>query len=844
MVSQKRILFLAQFLFAFSMFFLVTKHAYAQEQTYNVASGETLWSISEKFYGSGFNWPTIANKNNIIDPPSLSTGATLIIPSSSSGALQPTQQQSTVNPTQTPTPPIRGSQPINQKEEQPQAQMQSKTKPTVSLEDAVYADLAIQHYLNNISVYVLDGKPENLISINSDRQWLPASTVKTFVAMYAYDQINKGKLNTDDLVLIDAKNVVSTELVTDELPVLQVGDYVSVGRLIRQMVTQSDNTAYNVLLDVLDRRNVTFYIHSLGLIHSSIGSKLNLDDSQAQFEIGASGYGINTTTAQDYAEAFDLINQNKIPGAQDLFYVLTQQKINNMIPLFLPKSITVAHKTGELAPLYHDGGIIKSQNRTYVLAVLTNTGDPKIVAHISNLIYSQDLNLIGAQEATPTIGAIPLDQPLDPFVFNWHGTTQVLGSTTPLPGITAADLGITANDLSQVINPRSLPHVFIPADSRLHFIVNAFQAIRKGISLNPQARTQADLDELALKIAEAKELRGRGKIAEANVLLRNVQSQMVSIAKTVNVANDPLAQTTIQSLSDTRFSLLNDELKKANQQERTQLIKEIATQARNMVTQVQPLIPQASSTVNPAQHPIIGKVINSNDLTIKVRTAGGEEITISNQQVRVGEKGKTTSTTSLSTIKEGTTIALMGTRKNNAFVPTFVLKNLPKELAAPQPVIVLKVDSKKKVLVVSENGVAVQVNLTQQATIRGSDTDISITSVKPGDTVVVYGEKVNNNLSPTTPSPVIFHPQQADNSNTNPGSGQSTSPGRGGSSPSQGGSSGGSDQGRPSSGSSSQPTVIQSSSVQVIQHNQGTPNNTLSSSKNDEHKDTKDKKNK
>lgn len=59
----------------------------------------------------------------------------------------------------------------------------------ITISDAVYADLAVRGYLDNISVSYVDGNPANIININETRYWLPASTVKLFAAMYAFKQI-------------------------------------------------------------------------------------------------------------------------------------------------------------------------------------------------------------------------------------------------------------------------------------------------------------------------------------------------------------------------------------------------------------------------------------------------------------------------------------------------------------------------------------------------------------------------------------------------------------------------------------------------------------------------------
>jgi nucleoid-associated protein YgaU len=51
-------------------------------QTYVVQSGDTLFSISRKFYSSSRRWKEIlnANKKNIRNPKDLTVGQTLVIP--------------------------------------------------------------------------------------------------------------------------------------------------------------------------------------------------------------------------------------------------------------------------------------------------------------------------------------------------------------------------------------------------------------------------------------------------------------------------------------------------------------------------------------------------------------------------------------------------------------------------------------------------------------------------------------------------------------------------------------------------------------------------------------------
>jgi len=50
-------------------------------QTYTVVAGDTLWSISEKAYGSGYNWVDIANENKLANPGLIFAGNKLMLPS-------------------------------------------------------------------------------------------------------------------------------------------------------------------------------------------------------------------------------------------------------------------------------------------------------------------------------------------------------------------------------------------------------------------------------------------------------------------------------------------------------------------------------------------------------------------------------------------------------------------------------------------------------------------------------------------------------------------------------------------------------------------------------------------
>jgi len=50
------------------------------QETYTVAAGDSLWTISEKVYGTGYNWVDIRDANDIQNPNDVEEGQVLIIP--------------------------------------------------------------------------------------------------------------------------------------------------------------------------------------------------------------------------------------------------------------------------------------------------------------------------------------------------------------------------------------------------------------------------------------------------------------------------------------------------------------------------------------------------------------------------------------------------------------------------------------------------------------------------------------------------------------------------------------------------------------------------------------------
>ena len=268
---------------------------------------------------------------------------------------------------------------------------------------------------DNISIYYNNLAYNYVVSINADRSWIPASVVKVFVLPEAFRQKEERIINFDSRVVIDQDNVVPTELESQDYQPLRAGSRATIRELVYAMITQSDNTAYNTLLDILDRRNVTATLRKLGLANTVVGEKLSLDDTQYAIDLMVPGRQPNRTTAQDFANLFTILYNKKIADADEMITILKQQKLNDMLPAMLPPHTQIAHKTGAWSPYYHDGGIVYKPNEPYIIAVFTDADNPNVVARLSKIAYYKSRDVLGVSTTNWTNSVLELFYRIERF---------------------------------------------------------------------------------------------------------------------------------------------------------------------------------------------------------------------------------------------------------------------------------------------------------------------------------------------------------------------------------------------------------------------------------------------
>ncbi len=102
-------------------------------------------------------------------------------------------------------------------------------------------------------------RDQRIFGYEMDRPIYPASLSKIFIGAEVMRRVQNGGLELDQKVEVCSPNAVDTDLAIfrgDTRPLLEVGNSVTIDYLLDLMLSRSDNTASNVLIDLVGRDSI------------------------------------------------------------------------------------------------------------------------------------------------------------------------------------------------------------------------------------------------------------------------------------------------------------------------------------------------------------------------------------------------------------------------------------------------------------------------------------------------------------------------------------------------------------------------------------------------------------
>lgn len=243
-----------------------------------------------------------------------------------------------------------------------------------------------------VSVCVRNIKNAFDFSFNDEARVGSASTIKVPILLEALRQAREGTLR------LDADYAVAAEQRCDGSGVLthlRDGLVVTIGDLLTLMIIVSDNTATNILIDIVGIDNVNSTLRAFGYTSTTLMRKMYDWDGIAR------GWD-NFVVAREMADLLARIARHDALGGEwdDLILtIMAKQMFQDELGLLLPDGV-LANKTGQVDGVVHDCGIVTTDGFRYAIAVFTKDapcpGEAKVtIGRISKVIY----DAVGAGES-------------------------------------------------------------------------------------------------------------------------------------------------------------------------------------------------------------------------------------------------------------------------------------------------------------------------------------------------------------------------------------------------------------------------------------------------------------
>lgn len=214
---------------------------------------------------------------------------------------------------------------------------------------------------NIMSVYFLRPNKEIEPFIYNQRQMAPASMIKLFVMAKVMQDVHEGKLSLAEKLTIKKKDVVGGAGV---ITWYDAGQQRTIQQLLTVMIVDSDNTATNMLIDRIGIKAVNDYLKQYGFYDTVLNHKMM---------VGGKGKN-NLSSVKDIGHLFSRMYYHQLVGpAEDTFMLelLQGQHDKECLPAALP-GFSVAHKSGEVAGVYADGGVCFGSDGDFILVMLNN----------------------------------------------------------------------------------------------------------------------------------------------------------------------------------------------------------------------------------------------------------------------------------------------------------------------------------------------------------------------------------------------------------------------------------------------------------------------------------------
>ncbi|MGE5042126.1 MAG: serine hydrolase [Candidatus Levyibacteriota bacterium] len=216
------------------------------------------------------------------------------------------------------------------------------------------------------------------IGINEKTSYVLASLLKVPLSMAVYNEIESGKLHLSDTVSIKKEWL---DPYFGDLWKKGAGTEISIEDAMNWALSQSDNTAKNVLFNSIDAGG-------LEDVFSSLDIPLTIDANQPV---------VSPKNYSSILRSLYLASYLNIQDSNEILRILTTSPFNDKLVAGIPPGVKVAHKIGvhqvpgDTASVYTDCGIVYIPKRPYILCLMGKMDEQEAridMAAVSKMVYA------------------------------------------------------------------------------------------------------------------------------------------------------------------------------------------------------------------------------------------------------------------------------------------------------------------------------------------------------------------------------------------------------------------------------------------------------------------------
>jgi beta-lactamase class A len=244
----------------------------------------------------------------------------------------------------------------------------------------------------SFAVIDLNAKKPLISGVNMENFIYPASVYKMYVAMEILRQVSNQQYSLYKSYVVKSPNDVdhTSEISWDPRPLLRDGDTVTINYLLDLMITRSDNSAANCLIDIAGRKNINKTMHENGWYGSEVTRKF----LSRKFE--DNGYDTIKSTETNALHAADFmykIYKNELVNpwvSQQLKVLLGRQLDTTKLSTGLPHNAMFYHKSGWWSIYTNDVGIVDDGHIKYIIALFTPIAEMDVrrrMEEVSKRVY-------------------------------------------------------------------------------------------------------------------------------------------------------------------------------------------------------------------------------------------------------------------------------------------------------------------------------------------------------------------------------------------------------------------------------------------------------------------------